>query len=110
MTACGDGITKTKEQSAGTTNSGTTRGTASTHEPSANEVQWFSGDVGQAFLQAKKEGKPIFLYWGAVWCPPCQEIKQTVFKSRRFISLSESFIPIYLDAVSYTHLTLPTKA
>ena len=105
MTACSDGITKTEAQSAGATTSGTTSGTTlgttlgttSTDEPSADEIQWFSGDVGQAFLQAKEEGKPIFLYWGAVWCPPCQEIKQTVFKSRRFISLSESFIPIYLD-------------
>ena len=105
MTACSDEITKTEEQSAGTTTAGTTSGTTlgttlgttSTDEPSADEIQWFSGDVGQAFLQAKEEGKPIFLYWGAVWCPPCQEIKQTVFKSRRFISLSESFIPIYLD-------------
>ena len=101
MTACSDGITKTEAQSAGTTTAGTTLGTTlgttSTDEPSADEIQWFSGDVGQAFLQAKEEGKPIFLYWGAVWCPPCQEIKQTVFKSRRFISLSESFIPIYLD-------------
>ncbi|MDC6448903.1 thioredoxin family protein [Pseudomonadales bacterium] len=101
MTACSDGITKTEAQSAGATTadttSGTTLGTTSTDEPSADEIQWFSGDVGQAFLQAKEEGKPIFLYWGAVWCPPCQEIKQTVFKSRRFISLSESFIPIYLD-------------
>ncbi|MDC0892205.1 thioredoxin family protein [Pseudomonadales bacterium] len=101
MTACSDGITKTEAQSAGATTadttSGTTLGTTSTDEPSADEIQWFSGDVGQAFLQAKEEGKPIFLYWGAVWCPPCQEIKQTVFKSRRFISLTESFIPIYLD-------------
>ena len=105
MTACSDGITKTEAQSAGATTAdttsgttlGTTLGTTSTDEPSADEIQWFSGDVGQAFLQAKEEGKPIFLYWGAVWCPPCQEIKQTVFKSRRFISLSESFIPIYLD-------------
>ena len=97
MTACSDGITKTEEQSAGKTTSGTTSRTTSTGKPSADEIQWFSGDVGQAFLQAKEEGKPIFLYWGAVWCPPCQEIKQTVFKSRRFISLSESFIPIYLD-------------
>ena len=97
MTACSDEITKTEEQSAGTTTAGTTLGTTSTDGPSADEIQWFSGDVGQAFLQAKEEGKPIFLYWGAVWCPPCQEIKQTVFKSRRFISLSESFIPIYLD-------------
>ena len=97
MTACSDVLTKTEEQNAGTTTSGTTLGTTSTDKPSADEIQWFSGDVGQAFLQAKEEGKPIFLYWGAVWCPPCQEIKQTVFKSRRFISLSESFIPIYLD-------------
>nr|MBC8272909.1 hypothetical protein [Gammaproteobacteria bacterium] len=58
MTACSDEITKTEEQSAGTTTAGTTSGTTlgttlgttSTDEPSADEIQWFSGDVGQAFL------------------------------------------------------------
>jgi thiol-disulfide isomerase/thioredoxin len=40
---------------------------------------------------------PLFLYWGAVWCPPCVEIKQTVFKSQQFIAQSKLFIPVYLD-------------
>lgn len=61
------------------------------------QIPWFEGTSEQAFDQAKQSGKPVFLYWGAVWCPPCEEIKQTVFKSPEFIALSHSFIPVYLD-------------
>lgn len=60
-------------------------------------ISWYRGDVEQAFEIAKKENKPLFLYWGAVWCPYCSRIKSSVFQSREFIALSELFVPFYLD-------------
>jgi thiol-disulfide isomerase/thioredoxin len=63
----------------------------------ADEIAWFHGSVDEAFAYAKEHGKPIFLYWGAAWCPPCHEIKATVFRSREFIDRSRLFVPVYLD-------------
>lgn len=60
-------------------------------------IEWFVGTVDEAFAAAKESEKPIFLYWGAVWCPPCHAIKATVFKSPEFIERSKLFIPVYLD-------------
>ena len=61
------------------------------------EIAWFPGSVDEAFAHAKEARKPVFLYWGAVWCPPCHEIKATVFRSREFIDRSRLFVPVYLD-------------
>ena len=63
----------------------------------ADEIAWFGGSVEEAFAYAKEHRKPVFLYWGAVWCPPCHEIKATVFRSREFIDRSRLFVPVYLD-------------
>jgi thioredoxin-related protein len=63
----------------------------------AEEIAWFDGSVEEAFAYAKANDKPVFLYWGAVWCPPCHEIKATVFRSREFIERSRLFVPVYLD-------------
>ncbi|MDH3351308.1 MAG: thioredoxin family protein, partial [Gammaproteobacteria bacterium] len=60
-------------------------------------IDWFDGTVDEAFAAAKEAGKPIFLYWGAVWCPPCHAISATVFKSPEFIERSQLFVPVYLD-------------
>lgn len=61
------------------------------------EIEWFEGSVEEAFALARTANRPLFLYWGAVWCPPCVEIRQTVFKSQQFIAQSKLFIPVYLD-------------
>ena len=41
--------------------------------------------------------KPVFLYWGAEWCPPCAQIKSTIFNKREFQERSRLFVPVYLD-------------
>jgi thiol-disulfide isomerase/thioredoxin len=74
-----------------------------TEEPSAvatsaaKGIDWYEGTVDEAFAEAKVSGKPIYLYWGAVWCPPCHAIAATVFKSPEFIERSKLFVPVYLD-------------
>jgi thiol-disulfide isomerase/thioredoxin len=54
-------------------------------------------DVDKAFALGKKLGKPVFLYWGAVWCPPCNQVKATLFPRSDFVERSRAFVPVYVD-------------
>jgi thioredoxin-related protein len=60
-------------------------------------IDWYDGTLEQAFTAAKSAGKPIFLYWGAAWCPPCNQLMATVFKQDEFIAQSRLVVPVYLD-------------
>ena len=60
-------------------------------------IDWFTGDVDAAFAAARAADKLVFLYWGAEWCPPCAQIKTTIFSKREFQERSRLFVPVYLD-------------
>jgi thioredoxin-like negative regulator of GroEL len=60
-------------------------------------IDWYAGEVEAAFAAAKASDKPLFLYWGAEWCPPCAQIKATIFNKREFQERSRLFVPVYLD-------------
>ena len=54
-------------------------------------------DVNAAFASAKADNKPVFVYWGAKWCPPCNQVKATLFNRQDFIERSRAFVPVYVD-------------
>ncbi|MBK23334.1 MAG: hypothetical protein CME70_04950 [Halobacteriovorax sp.] len=60
-------------------------------------VDWHKGSVESAFKLAKEQNKPLFLYWGAIWCPPCNHIKKKVFTNPSFQKEVKNFIAVYLD-------------
>ncbi len=66
----------------------------------ATDNIWYKGNIEDAFKLAKKSNTPLFLYWGAVWCPPCNMMKSKVFNTSIFKNELKNFIPIYLDGDS----------
>jgi tetratricopeptide (TPR) repeat protein len=67
----------------------------------AGGVAWIYGDseaeVDAVFARAKSAATPVLLYWGAIWCPPCNQLKATLFNRRDFIALTRAVLPVYLD-------------
>ena len=70
---------------------------ATTHPARPAGVDWFDGSIAQAFARARQTHQPVFLYWSAAWCPPCQELKVTIFKRRDFLDRLHLFVPVYVD-------------
>jgi thiol-disulfide isomerase/thioredoxin len=60
-------------------------------------IAWFEGGLDAAFAAAASQHKPVFLYWGAEWCPPCHDLKAHVFSRRDFQEKLRQFIPVFLD-------------
>ena len=60
-------------------------------------IDWYDGAVEEAFAEARRSAKPLFLYWGAVWCPPCNLMKSTLFQQPDFIAKTRNFVAVYLD-------------
>jgi thioredoxin-related protein len=69
---------------------------AAAHDPAA-AIPWFQGTVDQAFAEAHKQNRPVFLFWSAVWCPYCQDLKASVFPRPDFLAKLSLFVPVNLD-------------
>ncbi|MEM9101081.1 MAG: thioredoxin family protein [Pseudomonadota bacterium] len=62
-----------------------------------NQHVWYQKSASEAFEESSKTQKPVFLYWGAAWCPTCNVLKDAVFNQPKFPELMSALIPVYLD-------------
>lgn len=63
-------------------------------------IEWLSGGLDAAFALARAQQRPLFLYWGAVWCPPCNRVKADLFGREEFIRRSGAVLCYQLDGDS----------
>ncbi|MBB3117538.1 thioredoxin family protein [Pseudoduganella violacea] len=63
----------------------------------AGAIEWQSGDFSAAQALARTAGRPLFLYWGAGWCPPCNRVKSEIFSRDEFAVRLRGLVPFWLD-------------
>ncbi|RFP09835.1 thioredoxin family protein [Duganella sp. BJB488] len=63
-------------------------------------IAWQHGGLDAAFALAAARQRPLFLYWGAVWCPPCNRVKSEIFARDEFIERSAAVVCCQLDGDS----------
>jgi hypothetical protein len=66
----------------------------------ADAIEWFEGGYDAALAAAREAGRPLFLYWGAVWCPPCNRVKYEIFGREDFPAKLQSMLAIQVDGDS----------
>jgi protein disulfide-isomerase len=75
----------------------------------ASEDGLFGRDIDAAFRQAKKLNRPLLIDFFGTWCPPCNQLDETVFSTPKFYKKSRSFVLLKVDADDQSSWVLKDK-
>lgn len=69
----------------------------------------FLTNADKAFAEARKRQVPVLLSFYGVWCPPCNQMEETVYESTGFLEKAKSFVLLKLDADAVASFKLKDK-
>ncbi|MBJ7309749.1 thioredoxin family protein [Rugamonas sp. CCM 8940] len=58
------------------------------------------GALAEVLARSAGDGRPVLLYWGAAWCPPCNRLKSEVFGHEAVIAQLAKVSAVQLDGDS----------
>jgi thiol:disulfide interchange protein len=72
------------------------------HQPK-NLVPWRS-NLAAARTEALAANKPLFLDFGASWCPDCQQLAATTWSNRSVADVLGKYVPVSIDVDAHPDL------
>ena len=82
---------------------------ASNELPKADEELFIDNDTEKALKAARETNHPILIDFYGIWCPPCNQLDETVFSSRPFDQIKDKFVLLKLDADAPASWDLKSK-
>lgn len=61
-------------------------------------------DLVAATSEATQSGKPLFLYFTASWCGPCQEMRRTTWADAGVERALQAYVPVKIDVDEHPEL------
>jgi hypothetical protein len=65
--------------------------------PTSNRKIDWGTDRGKAMAAARRDGKPLLIYFSATWCRPCREMEASLWSRPDVIAMAGRFVCLYVD-------------
>jgi thiol:disulfide interchange protein DsbD len=59
-------------------------------------IPWLT-DISQGIAEARTQGKPLMVTFGATWCPWCKAMEDSTFSDPQVIRKAAHFVPVRID-------------